>query len=101
LDVATGGVLAMYSEPSFDPNPLAGHDAARVQAANDALQSDPANPMLARAYRERYPPGSTFKVVTTAIALDDGVVTPQTPFPVLTQLDLPLTTRTLANFGGK
>ena len=81
LDPRTGAVLAMYSNPSFDPQPLASHDARRVQTYYDALQADPAHPALARAYREIYPPGSTFKVVTAASALDSGAVTIDTEFP--------------------
>jgi peptidoglycan glycosyltransferase len=101
LDVRTGEVIAMYSEPTFDPNPLANHNSRNVGTIQEALLSDPNNPELARAWRERYPAGSTFKVVTTAIALDDNLVTPETPFPQLTQLDLPQTDRTLSNFGGE
>jgi peptidoglycan glycosyltransferase len=101
LDVKTGGVVAMYSEPSFDPNPLASHKTAAVQKYFDLLKAIPTHPDLPRAYRERYPPGSTFKVLTTAVALDDGIVNPQTPFPRLSSIPLPLSTKTLANFGGE
>jgi penicillin-binding protein A len=99
LDVKTGGIVAMYSEPSFDPTPLASHNTAAVQKYFDALESTPIHPDLPRAYRERYPAGSTFKVLTTAVALDAGVVNPTTPFPQLTEIPLPQSTRTLANFG--
>jgi peptidoglycan glycosyltransferase len=99
LDVRTGEVVAMYSEPTFDPNPLAGHDAETVQAVQEVLLADPNNPQLARAWRERYPPGSTFKVVTTALSLDTGIATPDRVFPQLSELDLPQTDRTLRNFG--
>lgn len=100
LDPRSGAVLAMYAEPSFDPSPLAGHDQAGVRAAREQLLSDPANPLLARAWRERYPPGSTFKVVTAAVALEQGAVQTDTSFPVLRELDLPQTDRPLSNFGG-
>jgi peptidoglycan glycosyltransferase len=56
--------------------------------------------MLARAYRERYPPGSTFKVVTAATAIETGTATPQTNYPSIRFLDLPLTDKNLSNFGG-
>ena len=52
-------------------SPLAGHDAKEVQRYFTALSADPAKPDLPRAYRERYPPGSTFKAVTTSVGLDD------------------------------
>lgn len=101
LDPRTGSIIAMYSNPSFDPGPLAAHNPKAVQAAFAALVRDPANPALPRSYRERYPPGSTFKVVTTEAALDTGVATTSTPFPVVTQIPLPLSTNTLSNFGNK
>ena len=71
----------MWSNPSYDPTPLAGHRAREVQAAYDALNGDPAKPMLPRAFRERYAPGSTFKVVTAATALEAGVATTDRRFP--------------------
>ena len=101
LDPKTGAVLAMYSNPSYDPNPLAGHNAEQVQFAFNLFNGDPANPLLPRAYRERYAPGSTFKTVTTAIGLDAGVTTPETSYPSISALPLPLSTNTLSNFGGQ
>ena len=100
LDPRTGAVLAMYSNPSFDPQPLASHQAAEVDAAFAGLNADPANPALARAWRETYPPGSTFKVVTTSVGLETGTTTPETGYPTLRELDLPQTNTTIANFGG-
>jgi penicillin-binding protein A len=100
LDVQTGGVVALYSNPTYDPNLLAIHNPTALQQFFDALKRDPANPMLARAYREIYPPGSTFKVVTAAVALDAGIATPERRFDVRSQIPLPLTNgQTLANFG--
>lgn len=101
LDPTTGLILAMYSAPSYDPSPLAAHNQQSVQQAYAAFESDPENPMLARAFRERYPPGSTFKVVTAATALEQGGVTPETTFPMLRELDLPQSDKALRNFGGK
>ena len=102
LDTQTGGVVAMYSEPSFDPTPLASHDRARVQTYFNFLEALPNHPDLARSYRERYPAGSTFKVLTAAIALDDGVVTPTVPvFPPVTNFTPPQSNRTLSNFGNE
>ena len=100
LDVQTGGVVAMYSNPTFDPNLLASHDAKNAQIAREFLLAAPDNPLLARAWREIYPPGSTFKTVTAATALDDGVDVNK-KFPFLKELPLPLTTNTLKNFGGE
>jgi peptidoglycan glycosyltransferase len=100
LDVKTGGVVAMYSNPTFDPTLLASHNVKTAQAAREFLLAVPDNPMLARAWREVYPPGSTFKTVTASTALADHVdVNKQ--FPQLTELSLPLTTNKLQNFGGE
>jgi peptidoglycan glycosyltransferase len=99
LDVQTGAVLVMYSEPTFDPNVLANHNTKNVQTFQNALLDIPANPELARAWRERYPAGSTFKVVTAALALEAGLAPPTRQFPRLKELPLPQTTQTLKNFG--
>ncbi|WP_328968534.1 penicillin-binding transpeptidase domain-containing protein [Streptomyces sp. NBC_00239] len=74
LEPATGRILALVSSPSYDPEVLSG-TGARVKEAWARLNADPARPMLNRALRETYPPGSTFKIVTAAAALDAGVVT--------------------------
>jgi peptidoglycan glycosyltransferase len=100
LDVDTGGVVAMYSNPTFDPTLLASHNPTTANAARQFFLAFPDNPMLARAWRELYPPGSTFKTVTASTALNDNVdVTKR--FPQLKELALPLTTNTLKNFGGE
>ncbi|MFF3914643.1 penicillin-binding transpeptidase domain-containing protein [Streptomyces sp. NPDC001852] len=74
IDPATGRVLALVSSPSYDPGVLSGNGEA-VTSAWARLNHDPEKPMLNRAVRQTYPPGSTFKVVTAAAALDAGVVT--------------------------
>jgi penicillin-binding protein A len=101
LDVKTGGIVAMYSNPSFDPQPLAGHDTKAVNTYFQLLSANPDKPNLPRAFREIYPPGSTFKTVTTATALDDGVTSPDKTYPFLSELPLPQTAATLKNFGGE
>ncbi|MFB7464496.1 penicillin-binding transpeptidase domain-containing protein [Streptomyces sp. NPDC056224] len=74
VEPATGKILALVSSPSYDPSALSG-TGTRVKEAWARLNADPARPMLNRALRETYPPGSTFKIVTAAAALDAGVVT--------------------------
>jgi peptidoglycan glycosyltransferase len=74
LDPTTGAILGLVSAPSYDPSTIAGADAASSTAWNNLLK-DPANPMLNRALRQTYPPGSTFKLVTAAAALETGKVT--------------------------
>jgi penicillin-binding protein A len=100
LDVETGGVVAAYSNPTFDPTLLASHDVKTAQAAREFLLAVPQQPLLARAWREVYPPGSTFKTVTAATALENHVDVDK-QFPRLTELALPLTTNKLQNFGGE
>src|SRR3954468_4977885 len=103
LDPRTGAVLAMADYPSFDPNPLSAHDQKVVQAAWNQLVSDSSKPLLPRTYRERYFPGSTFKIVTASTGLQDGSVTTTSPsYPSLTALPLPQSGgQTLQNFGGE
>lgn len=98
LDPSTGAVLAMYTNPSYDPNPLASHDGATVTNAWKAYQADSGNPMLARAYRRSYAPGSTFKVVTASAVLDHQPSLATKSYPQVTQIGLPNTTHTLHNF---
>jgi peptidoglycan glycosyltransferase len=102
MDPRTGAIIGMYTNPSFDPQPLAGHNPKDVQAYWQSLNPDsPDTPLLPRAYRERYPPGSTFKIVTTEAALDTGTANPQTTFPVRTSFTPPQAGRSISNFGGE
>jgi penicillin-binding protein A len=72
IDPRTGAIQAMVSMPSFDPNPLASHDKTAAQAAYDRLNKDPDKPLLNRALNETLPPGSTFKTIIAAAALQNG-----------------------------
>ncbi|OON81461.1 penicillin-binding transpeptidase domain-containing protein [Streptomyces tsukubensis] len=74
IDPSTGEILALVSSPSYDPGRLSGsgRKAADAWASLNAAKD---KPMLNRAIRQTYPPGSTFKVVTAAAALDSGTVT--------------------------
>ncbi|MCU1460241.1 MAG: cell division protein FtsI/penicillin-binding protein 2 [Acidimicrobiales bacterium] len=102
IDPKTGAILAMVDAPTYDPNPLSSHDGKTVSAAWNTYLKDPAKPLLPRAYREAYFPGSTFKVVTSAIALQNGVTPDQPVYPRLTRIPLPNTNNQfLANFGGE
>ncbi|MGE0821371.1 MAG: penicillin-binding protein 2 [Candidatus Binatia bacterium] len=77
LQVNTGEVLAMVSQPAFDPN-LFARGIRREEWRN--LVNDPLRPLNNRAVQGQYPPGSTFKVIMAAAALEKGVVTPSTRF---------------------
>ncbi|MFN8034732.1 MAG: penicillin-binding transpeptidase domain-containing protein [Acidimicrobiia bacterium] len=100
VEPSTGAIVAMYTNPSYDPNPLAGHDPTKVQAYYDLLNALPSKPALPRAFAEIYAPGSTFKVVTTSAGLETGVTTVDTVYPRLRELPLPNTDKTIRNFGG-
>jgi peptidoglycan glycosyltransferase len=77
INPKTGAIQALVSMPSFDPNPLSSHDTKAAQAAYDRLNSDKEGPLKNRALGEVLPPGSTFKVIDAAAALEAGL-TPQT-----------------------
>lgn len=79
IDPRTGDVLAMWTYPSFDPNLLSGLDGEAVNAAYRELLDDPDDPLLAKAFREVFFPGSTFKLVTAAAALDTAGITLSDP----------------------
>ncbi|MFE2047581.1 peptidoglycan D,D-transpeptidase FtsI family protein [Streptomyces sp. NPDC059459] len=73
LEPSTGKVLSMASYPSYDPTAIAGSNEAAGEAWNRLQKkNNPNDPMLNRALREVYPPGSTFKVLTAAAALEHG-----------------------------
>jgi len=101
LDPRTGAILALASAPSYDPSVLATHKFGAAGRAYTQLARDPGNPLLDRAISQTYPPGSTFKVITTAAALSSGRFTPSSQLPAPNQLSLPQTTHKLQNFEGE
>ena len=98
IEPSTGAVLASYANPTFDPNPFSSHDLGAVAEAWDELLEDPQRPVVNRALAETYPPGSAFKVVVAAAALESGMQ-PETEFPDETVFDVPQTTADIRNFG--
>ncbi|MFB7116105.1 peptidoglycan D,D-transpeptidase FtsI family protein [Streptomyces sp. NPDC056190] len=74
LDPKTGKVLALASAPSYDPSVFAGNT-FKESDRFVALDKDKRKPLANRPLRETYPPGSTFKILTAAAALEHGVVT--------------------------
>ncbi|MEV0694027.1 penicillin-binding protein 2 [Streptomyces sp. NPDC050388] len=74
LDPRTGKVLALVSAPSYDPSRFAG-GTFKESDRFVALDKDKRKPLANRALRETYPPGSTFKILTAAAALEHGIVT--------------------------
>jgi len=97
IDPDTGAVLAMVSSPSFDPAVLQGRNAG---PAGSALEANSLEPLRNRAIDATYPPGSTFKIITAAAALEAGVAGGGTTFPDPVELDLPGSTATISNYDG-
>ena len=95
---STGEVLAMASTPSFDPNAVVNPDTA--EATWQQLNDDPGNPLLNHATQEQLPPGSIFKIITTAAALRSGF-TPDSPVTGQSEIQLPGTNVSLTNYGGQ
>jgi len=73
IEPQTGGIIAMASGPTYDPNLLTGSQRRRNFSW---LLSDTARPLFNRAIKGQYPPGSTIKPTQALIALDEGVITP-------------------------
>lgn len=98
IDPKTGAILALVSKPTYDPNALAVHDADLVQDTYEALLADPGDPLIDRGIQgDLNPPGSTFKLVVAAAALESGQYTPDSTFPNPTSIDLPGTTTPITN----
>jgi peptidoglycan glycosyltransferase len=80
IDPKTGAILAAASIPGYDPNVVSTNDRNKAFDAQTALDKDANKPLLNRAFSERYPPGSTFKVVMSAAMLQNGL-TPNSVIP--------------------
>ncbi len=114
LDPKTGAILAMVSKPSFDPNPLASHDSeAASAAAEKVINEKPVinsedgeerrsvyGPTINRTINATFPPGSTFKLLTAAAAIEYDGKTPGTQIPAPDTYTLPGTSTDVGNFGG-
>ena len=101
LDPRTGEVLALWSWPAYDPNLVSDPDLETAAGARDLYLVHPENPMLGRAYQERYFPGSAFKVLVSAAGLESGLVTATEPsYDRVISWTPPLTTRPITNAGG-
>jgi peptidoglycan glycosyltransferase len=100
IDPRTGDVLALMSNPTYDPNPLASHDTDQIRRAYRELDADePDSDLVSRATDTFFPPGSSFKIVTAAAALERGLG-PDHLLPNPATYDVPQTTDDLENFGG-
>jgi len=101
LDPRTGAVLALASYPSFDPNDLATFNGTQLIKVDKKLLADPNQPLRNKALDDTFPPGSTFKIVTSSTAFSSGKYTPTTRVFAPTSLTLPDTSNKLINFDGE
>lgn len=100
IDPRSGEVLALYSNPTYDPNPISSHDPQEVRESYQELDPEaPDSRLVSRATDTFFPPGSSFKIVTAAAALENGY-RPDTPLQNPPTLDVPQTTLDIENFGG-
>ncbi|WP_411123170.1 peptidoglycan D,D-transpeptidase FtsI family protein [Streptomyces sp. x-19] len=97
LDPRTGKILAMVSTPSYDPSVFAGMSSEEGDAFQE-LDRDEDKPLSNRAIREAYPPGSTFKILTAAAALEHGTITDiNAPSGIPAPYQLPLSRTKIGN----
>lgn len=102
LNPKTGEILAMASTPTWDPNAMATHNRTKAAAAYKDALSDKDDPLFNRAIAgDLYPPGSTFKLVTAAAALESGKYNEDSQLEAPNVLTLPQTTATIRNAGGE
>ena len=100
IEPSTGRILAMVSKPTFDPNSLAVHDSQNVIDTYDSLLNESGDPLINRSIDGNlYPPGSTFKIVTSSAALQSGISATDTQ-PNLARFPLPGSNNTVSNAGG-
>ena len=102
MDPKSGAVLAMVSNPSFDAEQGGGaqlQPGQRLPAGDE--QRRPGKPLLNNAYQERFMPGSAFKVLTTSIGLENGVISMDSEYPVETEFTPPQTNDPIRNFAGE
>ena len=78
IDPKTGGIIAMVSGPNYNPNDLTGPE---KQKNYQRMVLDVSGPLLNRAIKGLYPPGSAFKPLGALIALNDGIITPSFSYP--------------------
>lgn len=100
LDPQTGDVLAMVSQPSYNPNRLASHNLSEVSEAWKQLTSASSEPMLNRTTQTTLPPGSTFKIVTAAAGIADMGLEPEDDVRGGATLSFPGIDYQLVNQGG-
>ena len=101
IDPETGALLALASSPSFDPNLLSSHNATAIQNNYESLSKDLRQPLLNRPLAMTLPPGSTFKLITAAAALESGKFTADSVIPGPKTLKFPNSSKYLKNWTGQ
>lgn len=104
LNPTTGAIEAMYSNPSFDPNPLVSQYSSVQAFAWKSYNATPGNPLVSGSYGQVYPPGSSFKVVTTSAVLEHDPLLAFENFPSVSFVTLPDTgtpAQVLTNYHGE
>jgi len=99
IEPATGRILAMVSKPSYDPNELAVHSTSDASSRYQELLAADHDPLINRAIGALYPPGSTFKLITAAAAMENGLAGGDSVIPAPHRYVLPGTSTTMRNFG--
>jgi peptidoglycan glycosyltransferase len=98
IDPVTGNILAMVSKPGFDANLIAGHSSKKVTANYEELEADETNPLINKTIGgDLYHPGSVFKLVVAAAALESGEYTNQSTFDNPVSVQLPNSTSEVFN----
>jgi penicillin-binding protein A len=100
LDPRNGDLLALVSNPTFDPGRLSNGTSSQISSYWDRLNATADKPLISRAKDELFLPGSTFKLITASAALQNGH-SPDSRWPNPHELDLPQTGNTLKNFGNE
>ncbi len=77
IEPSTGEILCYVSSPTYDPNLMVGRERGNNAAR---LYANPYNPFFIRPIQAKYPPGSSFKPLSALIALQQGIITPQTTY---------------------
>jgi penicillin-binding protein A len=100
IEVETGAVRALWSNPSYDPSTFVNEPFSEAQETIIALQDADDDPLLSAAYQQRFMPGSTFKVITTGIGLEAGIIGLDSEFARETEWVPPQTDDPIQNYRG-
>lgn len=101
-DPRNGDILAMYSNPTYDPNDLASHDSAEVTKYYKSLDPDSAgSPLVNGVTQVTQQPGSTFKIITSSTIFDHDPSLADGYWPQVSGISLPNTTSILHNYASE